>query len=138
MWPFSKSKAKRYDWKKEQSRLWRELVPPNGQADTLQGELVRIAGKLSDQAFRNGNMNWDDVHEQLWRFVGEKIGKDPIFTISEQSLIHESIETIIRDQECPNLSIPDSPYYYITEKVVDWCMAYPEPIQHIKNSALRR
>lgn len=138
MWPFSKSKAKRYDWKKEQSRLWRELVPPEGQADTLQGELVRIAGKLSDQAFRNGNMNWDDEHEFLWRFIGERIGSDPIFTAPDQRLIHESIETIIRDQECPNLNIPDSPYYYITEKVVDWCMAHPEPIPHTKNPNLKR
>jgi hypothetical protein len=63
---FKKEKAKAYNWKQEQTRLWESLVPSQGQADTLQGELVRIAGKLTDQAFRNGNMNWDADHEKQW------------------------------------------------------------------------
>ncbi|MBA4388882.1 MAG: hypothetical protein C0404_12940 [Verrucomicrobia bacterium] len=126
MWPFQKTK--RYDWKKEQTRLWAELVPGTGQADTLQGELIRIAGKLTDQAYRNGNCNWDEEHESMWRFIGVKIADDPIFTAQEQALIKEKIEEIIRDQERPDLSGDGSPYYFISEKVVDWCMAHPNPI----------
>ena len=64
---------KGYDWTKEHDRLWDALVPKAGQADTLQGELIRIAGKLTDQAYRNGNMNWDADHERLWRFVGRHL-----------------------------------------------------------------
>jgi hypothetical protein len=116
MWPFRKTK--KIDWKAEHKRLWETLVPAGGQADTLQGELIRIAGKLTDQAYRNGNMNWDDEHERMWRFIAEKIGGDPIFSPGEQALIREKIEEIIRDQECPDLSGDSSPYYIITEKVV--------------------
>ncbi len=136
MGPFRKTKS--YEWKKEQSRLWKELVPPNGQADTLQGELIRITGKLTDQAYRNGNMNWDSDHERMWRFIGEKIANDPIFSSEEQALIREKIEEIIRDQECPDLSGDGSPYYLVTEKVVDWCMAHPAPIPHEKDPTLKR
>ena len=136
MWPFQKTKH--YQWKKEQSRLWKELVPRDGQADTLQGELVRIAGKLTDQAYRNGNMNWDSEHERMWRFIAEKIGNDPIFAPKEQGLIREKIEEIIRDEACPDLSGDGSPYYIICEKVIDWCMAHPEPISHEKNPTLKR
>ncbi len=136
MWPFRKTK--RYNWKKEQGRLWRELVPLDGQADTLQGELIRIAGKLTDQAYRNGNMNWDADHERMWRFIGEKIASDPIFSSTEQGLIRDKIEEIIRDEACPDLSTDSSPYYIITEKVVDWCMAHPDPISHRKDSSLKR
>ena len=136
MWPFRKTK--RYEWKKEQSRLWKELVPSDGQADTLQGELIRIAGKLTDQAYRNGNMNWDSEHERMWRFIAEKIGDDPIFTSEEQDLIREKIEEIIRDEACPDLRGEGSPYYIISEKVVDWCLAHPDPISHEKDPRLKR
>src|SRR5882724_8230121 len=127
---FKKQKAKPYSWKKEQTRLWGALVPAEGQAETLQGELIRIAGKLTDQAYRNGNMNWDSEHERMWRFIAEKIGDDPIFTSEEQDLIREKIEEIIRDETCPDLRGEGSPYYIICEKVVDWCMAHPDPISH--------
>ena len=127
-----------YNWKKEQSRLWEELVPDQGQADTLQGELLRIAGKLTDQAYRNGNMNWDAEHELLWRFIGMKIGNDPMFSRADQRLINDKIEEIIRDEACPDLSGDGSSYYIISEKVVDWCMKHPEPIPHEKNPNLIR
>lgn len=136
MWPFRKTKE--YEWKKEQGRLWKELVPSDGQADTLQGELVRIAGKLTDQAYRNGNMNWDADHERMWRFIGEKIAGDPIFSPKEQELIRDKIEELIRDEASPDLSGEGSPYYVVTEKVVDWCMAHPEPIPHQKDPSLKQ
>jgi hypothetical protein len=46
------------DWRTEFKRLWKELVPPEGQANTVQGELIRAVGKLKDEAFRNGNQNF--------------------------------------------------------------------------------
>lgn len=64
---------KLYDWKKEHERLWAALVPNEGQADTLQGELIRIAGKLTDEAYRNGNINWDSDCERMWRFVAKHL-----------------------------------------------------------------
>jgi hypothetical protein len=136
MWPFRR--AKRYDWKKEHARLWKELVPPEGQADTLQGELIRIAGKLTDQAFRNGNMNWDADHERMWRFIGKKITDDSTFSAQDRELVHEKIEEIIRDEKCPNLSGDASPYYAVSEKVVDWCIAHPTPIPHSEDPTLKR
>jgi len=136
MWPFRR--GKRYDWKKEHKRLWQEFVPAKGQANTLQGELIRIAGKLTDQAFLNGNMNWDADHERMWRFIGSQIATDPIFSAEEQALILRRIDEIIRDQECPDLSRDTSPYYFISEKVVDWCMAHPNSIPHSEDPTLNR
>src|SRR5262245_42672150 len=64
---------KSYNWKQEHYRLWAALVPKQGQADTLQGELIRIVGKLTDEAYRNGNMNWDADCEKMWRFVAKQL-----------------------------------------------------------------
>ena len=91
---FKRQKTKPYNWKTEQTRLWESLVPSEGQADTLQGELIRVAGKLTDQAFRNGNMNWDAEHEKLWRFVFAAIamifrqrrGRDPFLAVVSNEL----------------------------------------------------
>lgn len=135
---FKKPKPKPYDWKKEATRLWNMLVPTDGQADTLQGELIRIAGKLTDQAFRNGNMNWDADHELMWRFIGRHLDDATTFTDAERVLIREKIDEIIRDNEKPDLSGDGCCYYIISEKVVDWCMAHPAAIPHQKNEKLKQ
>ena len=46
-------------WQEEYGRLWDDLVPGRGQALTVQGELVRCIGRLTDEAYRNGNQNWE-------------------------------------------------------------------------------
>lgn len=134
---FKKQKTKPYIWQKEQSRLWAALVPSQGQADTLQGELIRMAGKLTDEAYRNGNMNWDDDHERMWRFVGRHLDDPATFSVEERGLIKEKIEEIIRNYDAPDLSGNGCCYYIITEKVVDWCMAHPAPIPHQKDESLK-
>ncbi len=40
-------------------RIWQRLVPPEGQAATVQGELLREIEKLYHEAWGNGNINWD-------------------------------------------------------------------------------
>jgi len=130
--------TKPYNWKKEHTRLWNELVPPHGQAETLQGELIRIAGKLTDQAFRNGNMNWDADHEKMWRFVGKHLDDPQTFNESERQLILDKIEEIIGDKDRPDVGDDGCCYYIITERVVDWCMAHPTPIPHQKDPNLKR
>jgi hypothetical protein len=135
---FRRQKSKPYDWKKEHDRLWNALVPPEGQAETLQGELIRIAGKLTDQAFRNGNMNWDAEHEMMWRFVGKHLDDPETFGEEARQLIRDKIEEIIRDNKAPDLSGDGCCYYVISERVVDWCMAHPTPIPHKKDPTLIR
>ena len=43
-------------WWEEQPKLWKRLVPSAGQADSVGGELIRCTGKMTDEAYRNGNM----------------------------------------------------------------------------------
>src|SRR4051794_14312482 len=47
-------------WKETLRRLGKELVPLSGEAETLQGELILCIGNLTDEANRNGWMNWDE------------------------------------------------------------------------------
>ena len=45
--------------------LWNFLVPPKGRAQTAQGEIIRIAGRIRDELMRNGGMNWDDDYRNM-------------------------------------------------------------------------
>jgi hypothetical protein len=42
------------------SALWKDLVPKEGAAATLQGEVVRAMVRLESEFHRNGMMNWGD------------------------------------------------------------------------------
>jgi hypothetical protein len=119
---------KSYNWKKEQARLWDSLVPKSGRAATLQGELIRLAGKLTDEAYRNGNDNWEDDCAAMWRFVAEHLEDPETFSKEQLAGIRQAVETIIRDHDCPDVSGDGSPYYLLSERVIDWCMAHPDPL----------
>lgn len=121
-------KRKQYNWKQEHQKLWDAHVPPSGPATTLQGELIRICGKLVDQAYRNGNGNWDEDHVTMWRFVADQITADSTFDDETKATIRELVEEIIRDEACPDLSGDGSTYYRVNERAVDWCVAHSDPI----------
>lgn len=47
------------------SRLWDQLVPDSGQCQTLQGEVIRIAGRVGHEVYDNGGINWDRSFQVL-------------------------------------------------------------------------
>lgn len=44
---------------------WDKLVPASGAAATVQGELIRIAGRIRDELLRNAMGNWDREHRKM-------------------------------------------------------------------------
>lgn len=46
--------------------LWNLLVPSGGPSATVQGEVIRIAGKIHDEWHRNGGCNWDRDFAARW------------------------------------------------------------------------
>ena len=52
-------------WEEQYEELWQLLVPSRGAASTVQGEVVRIAGRLRDELERNGGANWDHSYKQM-------------------------------------------------------------------------
>lgn len=50
--------------------LWDYLVPPCGKAQTAQGEIIRIAGRVQHEFISNACVNWDeDFHKMLDAFL---------------------------------------------------------------------
>jgi len=124
-------------WRPEFQRLWKELVPATGQATTVQGELIRAIGRLSDEAYRNGNYNFDKGHRIQCKYLRENLEDPTVFSEVEIHEIDQWIDRIL-DARHPDLSGSSSPYYRLAEKVVQWCKAKPELIAHQLIPALRR
>lgn len=50
--------------------LWNYLVPSYGKAQTAQGEIIRIAGRVQHEFLDNGCINWDaDFQKMLDAFL---------------------------------------------------------------------
>ena len=51
--------------KEEFQSFWDLLVPPNGKAETVQGEVIRIAGRIEYEFLDNGCINWDEDFKKM-------------------------------------------------------------------------
>jgi hypothetical protein len=96
----------------------------------VQGEVIRCIGKAADEAYRNGNLNWESGYERLIRFLATTLDDTRTFTAEERQRVRTAAQAIIANFESPDLSGRSSPYYYLTEMAVRWCLAHPEPLPH--------
>ena len=115
--------------------IWRTYVPPSGQADTVQGELLRASEKLRDEAHRNGNINWDAGHEILGRYVLETLEAWPVLAPDRKAQLRADIALLtVPDDPC----LEDDVFDRVERCILDWCAAHPEPVPRAHNPALRR
>ena len=63
----SKIKIKSIGWQNQHSELWEQLVPEIGVAETLQGEVIRLSGKIAYEIIDNGGLNWGKKYKELLR-----------------------------------------------------------------------
>ena len=111
-------------WKEQFAELWELLIPSHGAAKTLQGEVVRIAGRVRDEMNRNGGCNWNrDYRMMLDAFVKH--------VASESALSDAELE------EAKNLASSIGPRGDFNEASLDrlcelatkWVLLNPEPIK---------
>jgi hypothetical protein len=112
-----------------------DLVPRSGQAETVQGELIRAVEKLPDEAQRNGNVNWDDGHEILARFLRETLVTSGLFA---PPIVEQIDRDVARLLQFDTPETDDEPYDRLTERVVEWARAHPDPVRHEHNRDLHR
>jgi hypothetical protein len=123
-------------WREEFKRLWAELVPTTGQAATVQGEVIRAVGRLSDEAYRNGNINFGKNHKMLCKFIRLNLEDPTVFSATEIAEIDECIDQVL-DAKHPDLRGSASCHYRLAEKAVRWCKSKPKLTPHQPNPALR-
>lgn len=101
------------------SRLWDQLVPDRGQCQTLQGEVIRIAGCAGYEVYDNGGINWD-------RSLGALLDKYLIVVRSGLSMPPSSVARAeaavasLKGRSMSHQAVDD-----ITELAVEWVRLNP-------------
>ncbi len=109
----------------EARSLWLTYVPSRGQAGTLQGELIRSVEKLRDEAQRNGNVNWGRDHRKLVAFVRTTLLESGLFDAAAEAEIKGDTRRLL-DVDHPETA--DGPFDRLTDRVVEWSRAHPDPV----------
>jgi hypothetical protein len=105
------------------------LVPSSGQADTVQGEVTRIAGRIADEIYRNGGANWDNDYSKMadvfLSFVetGEGLARNE----------REEVRSILRDLK----KNQDGDTDRLAELSVKWVTQNPNPMKLGKQAHYR-
>jgi hypothetical protein len=110
-------------------------VPKQGQAATVQGELLRANEKLRDESQRNGNCNWDEGHEILAKFLLDTLTASAFLTDEGKVQLRYDIARVL-DFDHPYTE--DDLFDRIERVLLDWCVAHPDPVARTLNPNLRR
>lgn len=110
-------------WEEQFEMLWDFLVPSRGPAKTLQGEAIRISGRVHDELYRNGGVNWDrGYRNMLIALLKFFASGNPL---SEKEL--EEAERLVSD-----IRKKDSDEDFIINRLcqlsVLWVLSNPDPI----------
>ncbi len=105
-------------WQKQHAELWEMLVPGMGNADTVQGEVIRIVGKLCYEILDNGACNWDREYKKLTRALAGYLGQG---IPAEQEAVALAKGVFPRSSE--------KELYLLNRYCVEWVLKNPEPMQ---------
>lgn len=115
--------------------IWRTYVPKNGQSGTVQGEPLRANEKLRDECHRNGNINWDDGHEILARYILETLMASRDVSDEAKAQLRRDVERVL-DFEHPYTE--DDLFDRIERVIFDWYLCNKDPIPRELNPNLHR
>ena len=112
------------DWKEQFAELWELLIPSHGAAETLQGEVVRIAGRVQDEMNRNGGCNWNrDYRMMLDDFV-----KHVATGVSLPEAELEEVKSLASSIS-PRGDFNEASLDRLCELATKWVLLNPEPVK---------
>ena len=112
--------VKAMTWQKQHEELWNLLVPSQGPAATVQGEVIRISGRIGDEMERNGGVNWDaDYNRMADAFLEHVQGGKPLSPtdLAEAAAIVAQVKRQSGDTA------------RMAELAVRWVMQNPDPVK---------
>jgi hypothetical protein len=118
----------------EARTIWMTKVPPNGQADTIEGELLRAVEKLRREAQANGNINWDEGFEILIRFLRTHLLDAAIYP---EDVLKATRAILGRISDPDRPVVEDGPYDELGDRVVEW-YRHNGSRPHLRNPNLYR
>ena len=95
------------------------LVPFGGAARTVQGEVIRISGRISDEVDGNGAVNWDADFKKMGQAFLDHVGSGNPLPSDDLSKAAELIAGVRRREDAPR---------HLCELAVAWVALNPQPM----------
>ncbi len=105
-------------------KLWEYLVPASGYAQTVQGEVIRISGKITREILTNGGMNWDREFVKMLKSFMHYLNTEN--KLSKQEL---SQMMIISKKTSKNAMASEEELDYMLSLAIKWIEQNPVPIE---------
>jgi len=108
-------------WAEQHQELWDLLVPGMGSAATMQGEAIRITGRLAHELLDNGGINWDQDFKTMARTLPTFLASGvplPGAVLAEATTLATSLRRNSPEEDVQRLS----------ELAVSWVLANPDPL----------
>lgn len=128
--------------------IWHNMVPPRGQAETVQGELLRAVEKLRWEAQENGNINWDEGFITLLSFLESHLVGHAGFDEADRTTLRNDIHRLRSFLPVTELAdrsdsgslpyVEDDLYNRLEDFVVAFARANPVALPHATNPQLHR
>ena len=107
-------------WTQQHNELWELLVPSGGPAQTMQGEVIRISGRVLDELERNGGINWDDDYKVMADTFLEFVQQGKPLSAEEIGELTKIVSEVKRKT--------DRNARRLAELGVKWVLANPAPV----------
>lgn len=107
-------------WEKRYEQAWELLVPSSGRASTVQGEVVRIAGKVNDELLRNAMGNWDREYRKMLTAISGYLQQGNSLSENELSEVADIQKHILEDDGTGTKRL--------CELATAWVVQNPQPI----------
>lgn len=105
-------------WHEQQAELWEMLVPGSGHANTVQGEVIRITGRVAFELLDNGGINWDGEYVKMVKAL------PGYFRTADGDAAEKACEAAAKISSKSD----KQEIYYLTKLAVEWVLANPDPI----------
>jgi len=126
----------------ESRELWDNLVPASGQAESIQGEMVRVIARLASEFYRNGNANWNIGFRMYTNVLVKHLRDKQAFDTEQLMQIEEDIAEI-RDFGSGKKDLVyedkgEDAFDRINDRVIEWCRLHPNLIPNAANPKLKQ
>lgn len=105
-------------WQEQYDKLWKLLVPGSGHANTVQGEVIRIIDRITNELLDNGGINWDGEYEKM-------VASLPVYF---RTFSGEAAEKSCSLAAKISWNSDKDLLYPLTEAAVQWVLKNNEPV----------
>lgn len=114
-------KVKSKTWDKQFEELWELLIPGSGHASTVQGEVIRIAGKIRREIYHNGACNWNRDFKKLPQAM-------PAYFAMGNTFKEKDLEKAVALAKSISANSDDDDLNMLCKYAVEWVLLNPNPI----------